>query len=152
MTIHVTLESSQVDALIAELNRDDAFLSHLGEAIKAQTERRFSTKQGSTGSGWSPWSALYAKTRKGVDSLLIDRSTHKSGTPHLSESFDVRLAPHEVEVGTDVPYASTHQRGRRRIPARPFLGIGPQDVAGITSAIGAAFSEMVSRASVRGGA
>jgi phage gpG-like protein len=80
-----------------------------------------------------------------LDSLLIDWSTHKSG-PHLASSFEIQYGPGEVEVGTDVPYANTHQYGRGRIPARPFLGIGPQDEPGIESAISDAFFEMQARA------
>lgn len=145
MTLRVTVEHSQVDALLAELARPSAFLSHIGEVIKAQTEARFTTKQSPTGGTWSPWSTGYAKTRKGVDSLLIDVSTHKSGTPHLKDSIQVEYGDHQLEVGSNVPYATTHQRGKGKIRKRPFLGIGPQDHPDILRAIGSAFQEMVAR-------
>ena len=32
-----------------------------------------------------------------------------------------------VQVGSNAPYAATHQFGRSTIPARPFLGLGTHD-------------------------
>lgn len=145
MTITVKLEAHALDTFLSELTKPDAFLPQLGAAVKEITERRFSTKHDSNGSSWAAWSTSYAKTRKPSDSLLIDISTHRSG-PHLRDSFEIVYEPHAVEVGSNVVYAQTHQSGRGRIPPRPFLGLGEQDVPTIETAMAAAFMEMQARA------
>ena len=129
----------QINALVRELESPDAFLRPVGETVKQQTEQRFTSKKNPMGETWKPWSTGYKATRKASDSLLIDMSTHKSG-PHLKDSIETIYGSNVVEVGTNVWYAPPNQS------TRPFLGIGPDDVSGITAAIEQEFYAMVERA------
>lgn len=54
-----------------------------------------------------------------------------------------RVGPFEAVRGTNLPYAATHQGGRKRIPARPFLLIHEADKTEIVSALGAEIAAMV---------
>lgn len=129
----------QIQALQRELESPDAFLRPIGEAVVEQTEQRFKTKLDPMGQTWKPWSASYRKTRKAQDSLLIDMSTHRGG-PHLKDSIEIQYGRNLVEVGTNVEYSVPNQR------TRPFLGIGPADVPGITAAVQQEFEAMITRA------
>lgn len=129
----------QIQALQRELESPDAFLRPIGDTVVDQTERRFVTKLDPTGQSWKPWAESYKKTRKAGDSLLIDMSTHRGG-PHLKDSIEIQYGRNLVEVGTNVHYGSANQK------TRPFLGLGPADVPGLTAAIQAEFEAMVTRA------
>ncbi len=60
----------------------------------------------------------------------------------------VRTPPGEVIVGTNVPYAGTHQNGTRHVPARPFLPVNGRIPPAYMPAIGLAAARGVARAVV----
>lgn len=44
-----------------------------------------------------------------------------------------RLRPHELTAGTAVPYAVFHQRGTKKMPARPLINARQVSAEGVTS-------------------
>ncbi len=73
---------------------------------------------------WSPWkqrTRLHRVAAGNVSQGLL----WDSGT--LLHSITAKTGPHEVEIGTDVPYARPLQEGRSSptpMAARPFVGWG----------------------------
>lgn len=98
----------------------DDLLATLGGELESQTKHRLSdeTKTGPDGAKWDDWSERYAKTRHEGHSLL-------QGEGHLHDSLQFAVRAAEVELGSNLIYAATHQFGRPDdgIPARPYLGI-----------------------------
>lgn len=113
----------QVHTLAFEL-RSAKLPRIVGAMVKEQTDRRFETKQDPNGRAWNPWSGSYARTRKSMDSLLIDYSTHEGG-PHLSDSITMEANEKRIIVGTAVEYGGANQE------TRPFLGLGAQNIGQI---------------------
>jgi len=50
-----------------------------------------------------------------------------TATGRLRRSISYRASARQVLIGTNVIYAATHQFGRGRIPARPFLLVQDED-------------------------
>lgn len=102
----------------------DDLLATLGGELESQTKRRLSDeeKTGPDGGKWADWSESYAKTRHEGQSLL-------QGEGHLQDSVQFAVRAAEVELGSNLIYAATHQFGRPDdgIPARPYLGINDDD-------------------------
>ena len=60
----------------------------------------------------------------------------------------VKTLPNEVVIGSNVPYAGTHQNGTRHVPARPFLPVKGRIPPAYMPAIGLAAARGVARAVV----
>lgn len=121
------VETRGIDAVKSALDRigDGArrrdLLDLVGGLVASQTRRRLhEEKTGPKGGRWKAWSPDYARTRKSHHSLLINKGYMKDAVTH-------NLIPGGVEVGTSVIYGATHQFGRGRIPARPFLGLSAEN-------------------------
>lgn len=111
----------QVQARIDELAAVDRaqLLDDAGALVESQTRRRIADeKTGPDGQAWPAWSPGYAKTRHGGHSLLRAESGLLDSVQHL-------VTGDEVEIGSNLVYAATHQFGdpKRKIPARPYLGL-----------------------------
>jgi len=89
----------------------------LGPVIESQTRRRIhDEKTAPDGTRWEPWSEDYAATRRGDQSLLMDRG-------HLHDSISHLVHGRALEAGSSLIYAGTHQDGTDHVPARPYLGV-----------------------------
>ena len=113
------------------LNRLAAFDRHqllddLGATLVAQTQRRITEDRKSpAGVPWPKWSKLYEKTRHANQKMLFS-----SGQLVSSLTHNVLSGNRQVEVGSNLVYAATHQFGdkkKRKIPARPYLGVSERD-------------------------
>ena len=97
-------------------------MPRLGEYLLARTQDRFKTQ---TDPDASPWDALAPHTTKrkkyNPTKVLTER-----GFLRKDLRYQV-LNKTTVQVGSNLEYAATHQFGRDKIPARPFLGLSPQD-------------------------
>jgi phage virion morphogenesis protein len=126
MEIRIELDASDIEAFKERL-RSQSFkikmLESLGETMRGQTVKRFVTKTGPDGKGWAPWAASTARRRKG-GSLMVD-------TGRLRNSFSFKVTSPRLTLGSNVNYARYHQFGTKHMPARPMLGIGKRDQAGI---------------------
>ncbi len=90
-----------------------------GALIESQTRRRIAEeKTGPDGNAWAAWSPEYEATRKSGQSLLMNEG-------ELLDSIAWAVSGDDLEVGSNLVYAATHQFGSEdgTIPARPFLGL-----------------------------
>ena len=105
-------------------------------ALSADAKRRFVEGNAPDGTPWQPLARPRGrkrdrKKRKGQGA---DKPLRDTGLLMASLTASGVGAPQHVErvtesgmiFGTSVPYASFHQHGTSRIPARPFLGISPR--------------------------
>ena len=113
-------------------------LAYVGGLVVSQTQRRLAEDKSSPdGDAWAAWSPGYAETRKKGSKLL-----EASGALITSMAWDV--TSDELRVGTNLVYAALHQfggtddmaPGPAAVPARPFLGVSPDDAADIEDAMG----------------
>jgi phage virion morphogenesis protein len=117
------------DRLDALLRFPASMFRVLGFAVAEQARDRFDSKRTPDGEAWKPYaeSTLKSKKARGVEpNLLQERG-------RLRKSF--KNFPHRGrgEVGSPSLIAKWQQRGTKRrgkqhIPARPFLGIGREDL------------------------
>jgi phage gpG-like protein len=84
----------------------------LGSSSRRKTRRTRFTRSGSMRAA--------ARRRLSGKKILID-------TGRLIRSITYRAMTREVVIGTNVKYAATHQFGRGKIPARPFLLVHDED-------------------------
>lgn len=120
-------DTKSLEAKLEKMSRvnTSALLESLAEEVEDQTRERFDTKRGPD-SPWPEWSETYKISRPGSGGSLLQ----KEGG--LLNSITHNLNGDEVEVGSNLIYAATHQYGdeeKRKIPARPYLGITPENEA-----------------------
>ena len=124
----ITLDIRELGALNAQLARLSALdlgglTADLALQGESQTRRRISEeKAGPDGDAWPEWSDRYAATRHGGHALLESEG-------HLIASLESGADADTAWWGSDMVYAATHQFGdaSRGIPARPYLGVSPQN-------------------------
>lgn len=108
----------------------------IGVHLLNTTRERFNTQESPAGTPWAPLTilSLEKKARK-TGKILTERG-------HLRGTLTYRASRDEVQVGSPLIYAGTHQFGARKgsfrdpppipwghIPARPFLGLSDDDEA-----------------------
>ncbi|WP_119167109.1 phage virion morphogenesis protein [Algihabitans albus] len=102
----------------------------IGSYLVAETLLRFEEGRAPDGTPWIPSQRVL---REGGQTLI------GPGSGRLRDSQTYDLGADFVEVGTNVVYAAIHQfgglpgmaPGPAAIPARPYLGLGPDDEAEI---------------------
>lgn len=121
--------------LEAKLGDLEPFFKDVGEALLNSTRERFRTLTAPDGEPWKPLSPAYAarKPRHKAKPLTL------SGV--LRGTLVKRADPNSLRVGTPMIYGATHQFGRGKIPARPFLGLSESDRADLLDALDAYLSE-----------
>ena len=95
--------------------------------LKSTRDRIQSTKMSPEGGRWAPLSSKYAAKKGRQDLLVLKGQLLKS----IRTNTKFTMGRAEVEVTSSVPYAATHQFGRRNIPARPYIGFSTKDKADI---------------------
>ena len=103
----------------------------LGAMVESQTRRRIEEERTAPdGTPWPAWSKDYGATRHSGHALL-------QGEGDLVDSLFHETTSDGAEIGTGLVYGATHQFGREEnhIPARPFLGLSPDNEAEITQLI-----------------
>ncbi len=132
-------------------------MERIGAVLETSVNERFLTGTGPDGEAWTP----SHRARQAGGATLVDSA-------RLRDSIVTEARPREVEIGTNVPYAATHQFGaliepidktdaaaklafflpngqfimvdQVEIPARPFLGIDGNDEIEIAEAAEAWFA------------
>jgi len=107
----------------AKLSSSDRMqlLRNIGAEVETQTQERFDEQKSPEGKTWQDLAEktkkYYARKFPGMRrSLLI-------GEGSLRDSIESQVDDWSVLVGATKVYAATHQFGRGKIPARPYLGI-----------------------------
>lgn len=166
VTLHVD-GSAAVERGLAALARAGLDLrrplTETGEYVRSETVQRFQDSRGPDGEAWAP---LAPATLWGRVGGFSGRRFHKrtwtlrakvarrmaSAKPlvdhgHLRNSITCEVTAEAVQVGTNMVYAAIHQFGgpagrkdhRVHIPARPYLGLSPQDELAILDIFSAHF-------------
>lgn len=134
----ITIEPEGVQQSIRSLNlyinliqrRTPTMIRLLANLSMKQTKKRLrSEKKDSDGSSWKPWSKSYAKERKGKKGSMLVRD----GTMLKSLRVDVRGS--QGRMGTPIPYGRHHQKGTKRMPARPWLGVSKENLEQMESSL-----------------
>lgn len=144
-----------LDHLALTPARSEGLMRVLGQALVETTRRRFETSTAPDGTPWTPLNPAYAEVRK--PHRILVQAGMRGG---LKGSIHYRAWTREVVVGTDKIYGAVHQFGavikpvkakalvfrmgrglvfarKVTIPARPYLGFGPRDVAAVEAATAA---------------
>jgi len=146
--IEITHNSDEVlealNRLVHRVDNPTPAMQRIAGVLEEATESAFATESDpATGVAWDPLSEVTLTLRpyRQGGALLQD-----SG--RLRGSISTDYGQDFAQIGTNVPYATTHQFGAQKgefgrfslvstrqvisipwgdIPARPFLGIGPED-------------------------
>lgn len=139
VTVEITgLE--RVQARISDLAQTDfgQLADEVGALVVSQTQRRIhSDKAAPDGRAWPEWSPRYARTRHANQSLLESDGYLLTSIQHVVEGSD-------VEVGSNMVYAASHQYGDpdRNIPQRQYLGLSDSDGSEVIEAIEGFFERL----------
>lgn len=108
-----------------------SLLNHIGSEVENQTRRRISDeKTAPDGADWEYWSGEYSLSRHMGQSLLQSEGNLLDDMAHFVQGD-------YVEVGSGLIYAAAHQFGYdgKNIPARPYLGLSPENEEDVQSLI-----------------
>ena len=144
MTVAIVVDIPQFEALqqrLARLSntRIDELMEAVGAVVESQTRGRISEeRKAPDGTPWAPWTEGYKATRHGGHRLL-------QAEGHLMDSLQSLVTADGVEVGSNLIYARIHQLGGEPvgmpIPARPYLGLSPENARELEEIIEAHFAE-----------
>jgi phage virion morphogenesis protein len=119
ITITVTgFERAQAQILHYARFDKHRLLTVLGNLLRTQTIRHFQYQAGPAGP-FAPWRPSTAARRSG--GMIL------SDTGRLRGSISALVGMDQVEAGTNVQYGKYHQKGTRKMVARPFMGLTQQD-------------------------
>lgn len=96
---------------------------------QGKTNRTIASKKGG-------WSSPLARA-KALKKISLMRAHILVDTGRLRRSIWIKVGKTYVEQGSNLVYAATHQFGRGKIPARPFLVINPDTMEEIVVTIAA---------------
>lgn len=162
MTITITIKSDSITAGLQRasdaLANTQPLMQQLGEYLVDSTKQRFPTGRAPDGSVWAPKSqTTLDRYRRNGDKA--DGRPLFGPSSALSNNISAQAGPDVVEWGSDRtyaavqqfgaakgafgPYSGTDKNGRRfsgsapwgNIPARPFLGLSPEDEANVLDII-----------------
>ncbi len=114
---------------LSDIKRKD-LLEQLAGVVESQTRRRISEdKESPDGEPWQAWSADYAATRHGGQSLL-------EGEGDYIDSITSEIEGDEALIGSNLVYFAIHNfggtpdmaPGPAAIPARQSLGFSPDNL------------------------
>lgn len=129
-SIKIELDDQRINQALDQLIRAGVSLAEplaeIGEQLLANTKDRFETGQSPDGVPWEPLSDRYIKSKRkqksrGVDAILVLDD-------HLRGELGYNSGDDWMEITAPQIYAATHQFGRGKIPARPFLGLSDEDL------------------------
>lgn len=135
---------AQLEALAQAGFLDKAVWTSIGETLLQTTDARFASQTAPDGTPWAPLSARYAawKRKRGFGSDILKQRGE------LRNTLTYQATESSVAIGSPRIYSSLHQFGGRfkafgkhdaTMPARPFLGLSPEDEEAILDAIADAF-------------
>lgn len=130
--IHVDVvgqQGSNVDLHLADL------MAKIGALVVEQTTARFSSKTDPDGAGWPGWAPSTERSGD-LGSLMV-----RSGA--LMGSITAEKDDASAVVAYGLFYGDFHQSGTSKMPARPFLGLGAEDIEAIDELVEAHLSAIL---------
>jgi phage virion morphogenesis protein len=108
--------------------------------LKSKCARIETDKKSPDGIAWPAWTERYKATRHAGHKLL-------EGEGDLLGSIESVVGTDEVEIGSNLIYAATHQAGDadRNIPARTYLGLSGDDEADLEQVIDEFFRNVLKK-------
>lgn len=144
LAIHVDLAG--LDVIANRLNAlsqldVEPLLDVAASEVESQTRRRIGDeKTAPDGSRWAGWSEKYGSTRRSGQSLLVNEGD-------LIDSLHSYVEGDQAFVGSNLVYAAIHQFGGeevgKNIPARPYLGLSPENLGDLENLLSATLERMV---------
>ena len=120
---------NKIKNLAEKLENLQPFFNSVGEYMKRRTIKEcFDKEQSPNGEKWKPLKEATLKRRR-------NKSSHKilQDMGELRRSIQYKSSKNDVVIGSKLKYARTHQFGRGKIPARPYLGVTQSDKQHITN-------------------
>ena len=133
MKFNIQIDDRQAVRALAELRRRggslEPALRSIGELLLNSTRARFDSQTSPDGAPWAPLKPrTLARKKRNRDKILTEEG-------RLRGTLAYRVGDGWVEVGSPLIYGATHQHGRGPIPARPYLGLSPEDAADVREEI-----------------
>lgn len=144
--------SPALDRLAALLDDLAPVMREIGEYLRESTKQRFSTGTAPDGSRWAPKSPVTMARYGARRSNRVDPRPLFGPSGDLSGTIAYDAARDSVSVGSNMIYAAVMQFGAAQgafgrtsrnapipwgnIPARPFLGLSPEDERALDAIIG----------------
>lgn len=122
------LGSREIDRTLTRITHDITDAGPLWQSLAnrfATLEAQQFATEGIAAGGWEPLSPRYAawKARKYPGAPILTR-TGKLRRSLTVRPFGIeRITPDSMTIGTDIPYATYHQHGTARMPARPIVAM-----------------------------
>ena len=165
--IDVRIDDTKAAKAFDELGRvisdPQPVLRAIGTGLVQVTQDRFESATDPDGNDWAALNPLYASTKRGPG--ILRESGMRGG---LMASITFETSDSAVQVGTNKIYAAVHQFGATikpkdapalifriggtlawarsvTIPARPYLGIGPDDQEMILDVVEGALARALDR-------
>lgn len=112
-----------LNKLIRKLQSPTPELHRIGQFMVASTDENFQKERSPYGEKWEHLapSTLKYKASRGFIMQILQRQGL------LRSSIRYRIERGRVEVGTPLPYGSYLQKGTKKMPKRPFLGVSQRD-------------------------
>lgn len=128
-----------LNRLIKQANSLEPAFRDIGEHLLESHEKRFQDEEAPDG---TPWELL------SINTLENKALTHQSekilrGYGTLADTLNYQINGNQLQFGSPMEYAATHQFGRdsANIPARPFLGLSNSDEDEVLSILNDFLSE-----------
>ena len=123
--LNITIDDSEVRSALTKLSSKvdnmQPALNEIGHHIESKVVFNFDDETDPYGKPWKSLSKVTQARRREGKGSLGNKILQDSGV--LKGSITNNASNFAVEIGTNVEYAPTHQKGSksRNIPARPFL-------------------------------
>lgn len=111
---------------------------YVAPALRTAIQQQFESEGGHGGQGWAPLNPRYAAWKEAQHSgqpLLVISGRMRGSLVGTTPDTIYEARPLSLRLGTRVPYASFHQRGTRKMPARPIIQLSEADKRGIDRAL-----------------
>lgn len=133
--LNFAFDLSGLNALEARLTNLAPAMERIGVMLVHASRSAFFSESTVNGAPWQPLAAMTQAQRSAQDYGAEGPKLRRTET--LMNSVAVHLVSIDsVVVGTDLDYAAVHMTGRATgsaeggpMPARPFLGVGPDEEA-----------------------
>lgn len=135
-----TLENFQ-----SSLADNSPALAVVADDLREMIAEQFATEGAAGGTPWAPLAASTLKkkreTRRGILNVTgaLLASLTEAGSPGHVEKVDGR----QLLLGSALPYATFHQTGTRRMPARPIIALSGDRAEGRLAILGGAVVQKV---------